>query len=260
MQVGTSHMSATAARHLCSRSIAYRRLNPRLDDFSHHAPGIARLNNGSFGAAPQPVLKAEMAHRSWWRANPDAAYFGIGASSLDARLAAAADAAAVAIGAPAGSVALVENATVATAIIASRWAKALREGRHERRSVLLLDVCYKAAAYSVRDICGAAGGAHAQSIEDKLRSQLRSTVQELRQLQDNQAQLQGDKAAAEKQRDDALAQLKAMQGQLAAARGDSGAEAAAKARGEAAGDPASGSLATPCTRETYAARALVQDT
>ncbi|WP_175840196.1 hypothetical protein [Burkholderia arboris] len=74
----------------------------------------------------------------------------------------------------------------------------------------------------------AAGGAHAQSIEDKLRSQLRSTVQELRQLQDNQAQLQGDKAAAEKQRDDALAQLKAMQGQLAAARGDSGAEAAAK--------------------------------
>lgn len=74
----------------------------------------------------------------------------------------------------------------------------------------------------------AAGGAHAQSIEDKLRSQLRSTVQELRQLQDGQAQLQSDKAAAEKQRDDALAQLKALQGQLAAARGDSGAEAAAK--------------------------------
>ena len=118
-----------------------------------------RLNNGSFGAAPKPVLEAEMAHRSWWRANPDAAYFGIGSSSLDARLAAAADAAAVAIGAPAGSVALVENATVATAIIASRWAKALREGRHERRSVLLLDVCYKAVAYSVRDLCGAAGGA-----------------------------------------------------------------------------------------------------
>ena len=40
------------------------------------------------------------------------------------------------------------------------------------------------------------------------------------------AQLQSDKAAAE-QRDDALAQLKAMQGQLAA-RGDSGAQAAAK--------------------------------
>ncbi|MBR7971593.1 hypothetical protein KDX01_00500 [Burkholderia vietnamiensis] len=74
----------------------------------------------------------------------------------------------------------------------------------------------------------AAGATHAQSIDDKLRSQLRSTVQELRQLQDNQAQLQADKAAAEKQRDDALAQLKAAQAQLAAARGDTGAEAAAK--------------------------------
>ncbi|KVN21068.1 MULTISPECIES: hypothetical protein [unclassified Burkholderia] len=74
----------------------------------------------------------------------------------------------------------------------------------------------------------AAGGARAQGIEDKLRSQLRSTVQELRQLQDGQAQLQADKAAAEKQRDDALAQLKTAQAQLAAARGDSGAGAAAK--------------------------------
>ncbi|AOK19344.1 hypothetical protein WT26_25860 [Burkholderia cepacia] len=74
----------------------------------------------------------------------------------------------------------------------------------------------------------AAGGAGAQSIEDKLRSQLRSTVQELRQLQDSQAQLQSDKAAAEKQRDDALAQLKAAQAQLAAAKGQSGGEAAAR--------------------------------
>ncbi|MBN3821122.1 hypothetical protein G3N57_33375, partial [Paraburkholderia sp. Se-20369] len=50
----------------------------------------------------------------------------------------------------------------------------------------------------------AAGGAGAQGIEDKLRGQLRSTVQELRQLQNGQAQLQADKTAAEQQRDDAL--------------------------------------------------------
>ncbi len=74
----------------------------------------------------------------------------------------------------------------------------------------------------------AAGSAHAQSVDDKLRSQLRSTVQELRQLQDNQAQLQSDKAAAEKQRDDALAQVKDLQAQLAAAKGESSAEAAAR--------------------------------
>ncbi|RQS14671.1 hypothetical protein DIE07_05200 [Burkholderia sp. Bp9002] len=74
----------------------------------------------------------------------------------------------------------------------------------------------------------AAGSAGAQGIEDKLRSQLRSTVQELRQVQNGQAQLQADKTAAEQQRDDALAQLKAAQAQLAAAKGQSGGEAAAK--------------------------------
>lgn len=71
-------------------------------------------------------------------------------------------------------------------------------------------------------------GAHAQSIEEKLRSQLRSTAQELRQLQDNQAQLQADKTAAEQDRDKALAQLKDAQAQLAATKGQSGAEVAAE--------------------------------
>ncbi|CAM2195734.1 DNA repair protein [Paraburkholderia kururiensis] len=74
----------------------------------------------------------------------------------------------------------------------------------------------------------AATGAGAQSIEDKLRSQLRSTTQELRQLQDNQTQLQADKTAAEQQRDQALAQVKDLQTQLAAAKGQSGAEAQAR--------------------------------
>ncbi|PFH29465.1 MULTISPECIES: hypothetical protein [Burkholderia] len=77
-------------------------------------------------------------------------------------------------------------------------------------------------------LLSAAGPAAAQSIEDKLRGQLRSTVQELRQLQDTQSQLQAEKTAAEQQRDAALAQLKTAQAQLAAAKGDSGAEAAAR--------------------------------
>ncbi|PQV46078.1 hypothetical protein [Paraburkholderia sp. BL21I4N1] len=72
------------------------------------------------------------------------------------------------------------------------------------------------------------GTADAQSIEDKLRTQLRSTTQTLRQLQDNQAQLQADKTAAEQQRDAAQARLKDVQAQLAAASGKSGGEAAAE--------------------------------
>lgn len=71
-------------------------------------------------------------------------------------------------------------------------------------------------------------GAHAQSIEDKLRSQLRTTTQTLRQLQDNQAQLHADKTTAEQQRDQALAQLKDAQTKLAAASGKSAGDAAAE--------------------------------
>ncbi|WP_259461377.1 hypothetical protein [Paraburkholderia fungorum] len=77
-------------------------------------------------------------------------------------------------------------------------------------------------------LLSAPGPACAQSIEDKLRSQLRSTTQDLRQLQDTQAQLQADKTAAEQQRDKALADLKQAQAELAAAKGKSGAEVAAE--------------------------------
>jgi DNA repair exonuclease SbcCD ATPase subunit len=66
--------------------------------------------------------------------------------------------------------------------------------------------------------------AQSDSLEDRLRAQLRSTVEQLRQLQDTQAQLQSDKATAEQQRDKALADLKAAQGELDAAKGKSGAQ------------------------------------
>ncbi|CAB3755280.1 hypothetical protein [Paraburkholderia humisilvae] len=66
--------------------------------------------------------------------------------------------------------------------------------------------------------------AQSGSLEDRLRTQLRSTVEQLRQLQDTQAQLQADKAAAEQQRDKALADLKAAQGELDAAKGKSSAQ------------------------------------
>jgi DNA repair exonuclease SbcCD ATPase subunit len=77
-------------------------------------------------------------------------------------------------------------------------------------------------------LLAAAGPASAQSMEDKLRSQLRETVQQLRQLQDNQAQLESAKSAAEQARDKALADLKHAQDELAAAKGESSGESTAK--------------------------------
>ena len=60
-----------------------------------------------------------------------------------------------------------------------------------------------------------ASPACAQSLEDRLRDQLRNTLNELHDAQDQQAQLQAQKAAAEKERDDFKAQLAAAKAQLA---------------------------------------------
>ena len=89
-------------------------------DFDHHAPGIARLNHGSFGATPKPVLTAVETCRTRWLAQPDDEYFS---GALDAELQAATAAAANAIAAPVAETALVENATVAAAIVFRRWSK-----------------------------------------------------------------------------------------------------------------------------------------
>jgi chromosome segregation ATPase len=56
--------------------------------------------------------------------------------------------------------------------------------------------------------------AFGQTIEDRLRDQLRATVQQLHQLQDDQASLQAQKAAAEQERDALKAQLAAAKAQV----------------------------------------------
>ena len=57
--------------------------------------------------------------------------------------------------------------------------------------------------------------AAAQSMEDKLREELRATVTQLHQIQDDQAALQAQKAAAEQERDALKAQLATANAQLA---------------------------------------------
>lgn len=57
-----------------------------------------------------------------------------------------------------------------------------------------------------------AGGAQAESMEERLRAQLRSTTQQLQQLQSEQAQVNAAKAAAEAQRDAAQKELECCAG------------------------------------------------
>ncbi|KAJ1457119.1 pyridoxal phosphate-dependent transferase [Pelagophyceae sp. CCMP2097] len=109
---------------------------PFADDFAHHAPGVARWNNGSFGAVPRPVLEAQQSSRMDWLSQPDALYFS---GLLDAELEIAADAAALAMGAPTKCVALVENSGLASSIILQRWRNKLDASKNK---VLALSSTY----------------------------------------------------------------------------------------------------------------------
>ncbi|HAI24442.1 MAG: DNA repair protein [Alloalcanivorax venustensis] len=53
-----------------------------------------------------------------------------------------------------------------------------------------------------------------ESLEQRLRAELRNTTQQLRDLQSRQARLEAARAKAESQRDDALAQVEALQARL----------------------------------------------
>jgi len=67
-------------------------------------------------------------------------------------------------------------------------------------------------------LIGTSQAASAQSIEDRLRDQLRQTTLQLREAQDAQATLQAQKAAAEQERDALKKQVAELQGEVAHAK------------------------------------------
>ncbi|HKS34753.1 MAG TPA: hypothetical protein VJS14_13600 [Enterobacteriaceae bacterium] len=62
----------------------------------------------------------------------------------------------------------------------------------------------------------------AETLEERLRAQLRSTTQQLQQVQSQQAQLSAGKSAAEAERDTARNELKTLRGELSALRKKAG--------------------------------------
>ena len=96
------------------------------------------------------MLEAEAEARARWRANPDSFYFG---GELEKGIIAAEDAAADFMGATRGSVALVENATVATMTFARRWERTSRiDGLGSK--ILCLGPVYKASLFALRYMFG----------------------------------------------------------------------------------------------------------
>ena len=110
-------------------------------EFAHHKPGLARLNNGSFGSCPKSVLAAQDTWSRWWLRQPDECYFG----PLEQGLHRARQEVANLIHAPFEEVFLLENVTAAASMVALDVMWAFAEGRYcKGDSILTLNFTYGA--------------------------------------------------------------------------------------------------------------------
>ena len=123
------------------------------NDFAHHKPGVARLNHGSFGACPAPVLAHQRRTREQSLAQPDEFYFS---GALDEMMRRAGTSVIPLLGGAnivPEQVCLVENATVATVTIARRWAKRIQPGD----TILVPSIAYRACINILREYCEGVG-------------------------------------------------------------------------------------------------------
>lgn len=110
-------------------------------EFAHHKPGLARLNNGSFGSCPKSVLAAQEAASSLWLRQPDECYFG----PLEQGVHRARQEVADMIRAPVEEVFLLENVTAAASMVAVDVMWGFAEGRYNKGdSILTLNFTYGA--------------------------------------------------------------------------------------------------------------------
>jgi len=135
-----SFLPETARDHLIAR------------EFSHHLPGMARLNNGSYGSCPRTVLEVQASWSQRWLEQPDKFYFG----PLEEGLLVARTEIARLIHAPVEEVVVLENVTAAASMIALDVMWAFAEGRFQQGdSILMLNCAYGAVkkafkAYATR--------------------------------------------------------------------------------------------------------------
>ena len=111
-------------------------------EFAHHHPGVARLNNGSFGSAPRRVLDDQAQWNAQWRRHPDEFCW----DPLSDGFFAARQGLAELIGNPdVEEVVLLENATTGAAIVALDCMWEFLEGRyHPGDAIVMFDSAYGA--------------------------------------------------------------------------------------------------------------------
>ncbi|WOL09579.1 L-cysteine desulfhydrase 1 [Canna indica] len=126
------------------------------EEFSHHDPSVARINNGSFGSCPKSVLAAQLEWQHRFLRQPDDFYFNqlqpglLRSRSFVKELINAADV---------DEVSLVDNATTAAAIVLQHVSWAFAEGIFCRGdAVVMLHYAYGAVKKSIHAYVARAGG------------------------------------------------------------------------------------------------------
>lgn len=125
-------------------------------EFSHHDPGVSRINNGSFGCCPASVISALQQWQLKWLRQPDHFYFNqLHKGILESRntvkdLINAEDV---------DEVSIVDNATTAVAIVLQQMQWAFSEGKFKKGdAVIILQCAYGAVKNSIKAYCSRAGG------------------------------------------------------------------------------------------------------
>lgn len=125
-------------------------------EFVHHQPGIARINNGSFGSCPASIIAAQKRWQLKFLQQPDDFFFNhlqtriLHSRSLIKNLINADDVTEVSI---------VDNATTAAAIILQHVGWAFAEGRFQKGdAVVMLHCAFQAVKKSIEAYVTRAGG------------------------------------------------------------------------------------------------------
>ncbi|XP_065859883.1 L-cysteine desulfhydrase [Euphorbia lathyris] len=126
------------------------------EQFAHHLPAIARINNGSFGSCPRSVLDAQRRWQLKFLQQPDDFYFntlrnGILHSRTVVKDLINAD--------DVDEVSLVDNATTAAAIVLQQIGRSFADGKFQKNdTVLMLHCAYEAVKKSIQAYVTRSGG------------------------------------------------------------------------------------------------------
>ncbi|XP_073066257.1 L-cysteine desulfhydrase-like [Primulina eburnea] len=126
------------------------------EEFAHHQPGIARINNGSFGSCPASIIAAQKLWQLRFLRHPDDFFF----NHLQRQITRSRSIVKELVNADhVDEISIVDNATTAAAIVLQHVGWAFAEGRFQKGdAVVMLHCAFQAVKKSIEAYVTRAGG------------------------------------------------------------------------------------------------------